>query len=176
MKEIQIFSVFLTLLFIGCNSDNVDKLIEQHKEIESLKTENNNLKSKALALEKTLDSINLKVQNKSKANKTVKIPVNTSQATGKYYSEAEAIDYVKDYYNFYNADYIVKNIRVRRISNNKFHVSLEEMSKRIYEMEKDMNRLKNMNSSKNGDTIKMDSNNYILTISNSKEYTLIRQY
>jgi hypothetical protein len=171
MKEIQIFLVFLTLLFIGCNnSDNIDKLIEQQKEIESLKTENNNLKSKSLVLEKTLDSINLKIKNKSKADKSVKIPVNTSQATGKYYSEAEAIDYVKDYYNFYNADYIVKNIRVRRIANNKFHVSLEEMSKRIYEMEKSMNSLKG------ADVVALESNNYILTISNNKEYTLIRQF
>ena len=166
MKEIQFFLVFLTLLFIGCNnSDNIDKLIEQQKEIESLKTENNNLKSKSLVLEKTLDSINLKFKNKSKADKTVKIPVNTSQATGKYYSEAEAIDFVKDYYNFYNADYIVKNIRVRRISNNKFQVSLEEMSKNIMEIKESIAKLK-------GEEVKWDSNNYTLTIFNENNYIL----
>ena len=165
MKEIQIFSVFLTLLFIGCNSDNVDKLIEQQKEIESLKTENNNLKSKSLALEKTLDSINLKVKSKSKINKIAKTPENTSQATGNYYSESDAIDYVKDYYNFYNADYVVRNIMVRRITNNKFHVSLEEMSKNIMEIKERIAKLKS-------EEVKWDSNNYTLTIFNKKNYIL----
>ena len=44
------------------------------------------------------------------------------------FSESQAIEYVEDYYDFYNADHKAENIRVRRISNNVFKVSLSRIT------------------------------------------------
>jgi hypothetical protein len=58
---------------------------------------------------------------------------------------------------------------VRRISNNEFHVSLEEMNKSMLEIEEKM-------SKRNGVDAKWHSDNYILTISSNKEYILKRKF
>lgn len=161
--------IFLPIVFLfvlnSCNNSNqIDKFLELQKEIDSLRVENNNLKLKNIRLETSLDSL----KNKNKAGKKgFKLTDNTNNKSIKYYSDAEAIQYVKDYYNFYNSGYVVRNIRVRRISNNKFSVALEEENKSLLGIKQNI-------ADTRGEEMIWDSSNYTLTIFNTKEYTLKR--
>lgn len=46
-----------------------------------------------------------------------------------HYTEERALKLIEDYYDFYNANKVYRNPRVRKVSNNKFVISLEETSK-----------------------------------------------
>ena len=45
------------------------------------------------------------------------------------YSEEDAKKYLKDYYNFYNANFVYRNVRLRKIAYNEFEIALEECVK-----------------------------------------------
>lgn len=47
------------------------------------------------------------------------------KASSVTYSEEQALEYIKDYYEFYNADETYSTPKVRRISNNVFYISLD---------------------------------------------------
>lgn len=47
-----------------------------------------------------------------------------------YISEAQALNYVKDNYDFYEKDMRYRNVVLRRIADNSFRVSLEECTKK----------------------------------------------
>lgn len=160
MKKYIILIFITAFVSFSCNNKEVDKLIEQQKEIESLKREKEKIINENA---KTIDSLKLLISKKSITK--VKNVVNSQEIKTKYYTEAEAINYVKDYYSFYKKDYLVQNIKVRRISNNIFHVSLEEESRNILKIKKNIARLEETD-------LVWDSSNYKLTIYNSKEYKL----
>lgn len=43
-----------------------------------------------------------------------------------YVSEKQALQYIRDYYSFYNKDFKYRNVQLRRKAKNSFTVSLEE--------------------------------------------------
>ena len=43
-----------------------------------------------------------------------------------YISEKQALQYIQDYYSFYNKDFKYRNVQLRRKAKNSFTVSLEE--------------------------------------------------
>ena len=49
------------------------------------------------------------------------------------YSEEDALKYIKDYYEFYNAGMVYRNLKIRKMSYNKFAISLEESDKHTQE-------------------------------------------
>jgi|GEM_PF-3426912 len=105
-----IFVLFILFLGSCVPKSNYDKLkLEYNK----LKSENDSLKT------------SLKSQNNKGNRKRVK----QAQTSSKLYSDEDALEFVKDYYDFYNANYKYRNARVRRISNNEFLISLEECDK-----------------------------------------------
>lgn len=53
----------------------------------------------------------------------------------KYISETEALGYIRDYYNFYNADKKFRNVQLRRTDKNRFKVSLEEVTAKFSDNE-----------------------------------------
>ena len=89
---------------------------------DNLKAENKQLKKRLL--EKNTSAIKIIApQNEVITEKY------EEKNTFSYHSEAEALKLIKDYYNFYNADHVYRNPRVRRVNGNTFKISLEECSK-----------------------------------------------
>lgn len=51
------------------------------------------------------------------------------------HSEDEALKLLKDYYEFYNANFVYRRPKIRRLSNNRFVISLEECIKEFRDIE-----------------------------------------
>lgn len=49
----------------------------------------------------------------------------TKKATTKSYTTEQAIAYIKDWFEFYNADCVYRNPQARKISNNVFHIKVD---------------------------------------------------
>ncbi len=60
-----------------------------------------------------------------------KIKVGIEKNNIKWYSKDQAMNYLKDYYEFYQTDLKFKNAKIRRISDNEFLISLKECLKDI---------------------------------------------
>jgi len=149
----NIILICFILIVPSCsNKAEIDKLLELQKEVESLKIENNELLSKNEKLTQSVDSLILINKKSIKKDTSIK----TTEKSLKYFSESQAIEYVEDYYDFYNADHKAENIRVRRISNNVFKVSLSDYHKAFEHSKESMSR----------------NLNYTLTIKEGGNYTM----
>ncbi|MEZ4694722.1 MAG: hypothetical protein R2837_12470 [Aliarcobacter sp.] len=134
MRKVKNIIVFATLFtIISCQEDkSIEKFIEMQHTIDSLRLVNSELETKISKSIIEKDSLLEVVKKNKKKSSSSNIPnnkVNTNKS--KYYSEQEAVSYVEDYYNFYKADNRARNIRVRRLENNKFNVYLEENTKNL---------------------------------------------
>jgi hypothetical protein len=158
MKKILMLSVIS--IFFGCVNKSDYEIIE--KENRELKSEIENLRLKVNELENNLN----KKQNRNNSsissiqNKNSK-SINESIDNSKYFDESEALNLVQDYYDFYNADFAYKNPRVRRMTNNKFRISLKECINKEPFLSDDFH---------------WSSVNYILTINNNGKYTMNRDF
>ncbi len=147
-------------IFFGCVNKSDYEIIE--KENRELKSEIENLRLKVNELENNLN----KKQNRNNSsissiqNKNSK-SINESIDNSKYFDESEALNLVQDYYDFYNADFAYKNPRVRRMTNNKFRISLKECINKEPFLSDDFH---------------WSSVNYILTINNNGKYTMNRDF
>lgn len=109
---------------VGCVSQaDYDKLKEEnliHKnKVEELEFNLINVKN---ALEQLLEEKRLAEVERKKKISNAKIERNKK----KYRTESEALSTLKDYYEFYNANWVYRNPKVRRVDNNTFKISLQE--------------------------------------------------
>lgn len=154
MKKLLMLSVIS--IFFGCVNKSDYELVE--KENKELKLELENLRLKVNELENNVNkkqnrnnsNINL-IQNKNSKS------INETIDNSKYFDESEALNLVQDYYDFYKADFAYKNPRVRRMTNNKFRISLKECINKEPFLSDDFH---------------WSSVNYILTINNNGKYTM----
>lgn len=124
MKNNIIFLSVLSLL-LSCGN--------QQDEINNLSKENKELKEKIELLSQKIDTIKVQPKPVTKKDSKTSRSGNSSndgtvenKTSTKKYSEEEALEYIKDYYDYYHADHVYRNARARRITNNKFDISLEE--------------------------------------------------
>lgn len=154
--------LFIIPIFFGCVNKSEYENIE--KENNELKLELEDLRKKVNELENDLNNkqnrnnSNINSNINSTTNKNSK-SINETNDNTKYYDESEALNLVQDYYDFYNADFAYKNLRVRRMSNNKFRISLKECINKEPFLSDDFH---------------WSSVNYILTINNNGKYTMNR--
>lgn len=96
--------------------DMLNTTIErQNSEVENYKTQIESLEERNLEIENEL------VRYKPKGN----------ILSSKTFSEQEAENTVNDYYSFYERDYVIRNIQVRRKSNASFWVSYEKANRKF---------------------------------------------
>ena len=111
------YLIFATVLFFGCVSQSeYDKLQEENKK---LKEKNSIQFARIALLTSELDELE---REKEKAQ--------IEKNRIKWYSDDQALNYVKDYYEFYNTDNKFRNVKIRRVTDNEFRVSLEECTKK----------------------------------------------
>ena len=116
MKKIHFF-ILIPILFFGCVSQTkYDELLEENKQ---LKEENGIQSTRIMLFEAKVEELEEEKRN-AQIEKT-KI---------KWYSDEQALGYVKDYYEFYNSDNRFRNVKIRRVTDNQFRVSLEECTKK----------------------------------------------
>lgn len=111
-RKIIALSVPLIISACGVPQDDYDKL----------KQENEALEEKLQDSE--LQISNLQQQNGDLLEEKRQIEIEKNRAP--FVSESQALDYIKDYYDFYDSDVDYRNVRLRRIEDNVFTVSLEE--------------------------------------------------
>jgi hypothetical protein len=120
----------ITLIFTCCGVPKSDynKLKSDNEKLDSayqnLKQEVEKLKEGKSSNKKTTKSKSTESNFEDKS-----IMEEKPQSSSKSISEYDALQYVDDWYNFYNADMQYRNPSVRRISNNKFYISVEECQK-----------------------------------------------
>jgi len=93
---------------------------------EKLKQENQALTIEAKQLNVRID--NLTIENNELLE--YKNEQEEKKRIASLHTDEEALSLVKDYYEFYNADNIYRNPKVRRVSENVFRISLEECTKK----------------------------------------------
>ena len=158
MKKLLILSVIS--IFFGCVNKSDYETVE--KENRQLKTEIEDLRQKVYGLEHNLKEKQYRNNSKinSIQNKNSK-SINETIDNSKHFDESEALNLVQDYYDFYNADFAYRNPRVRRMTNNKFRISLKECVNKEPFLSNDFH---------------WSSVNYILTINNNGKYTMNRDF
>jgi hypothetical protein len=117
MKRIVLLSL-IAILFVNCVSKTEYEKLEMEKE----KLTNENLLQFA-----KIEFLNSKIkefeQEKEKAE--------TQKNKIKWYSNKQALNYLKDYYDFYQTDLKFKDEKIRRVSDNEFKISLTECLKKM---------------------------------------------
>lgn len=93
---------------------------------DKVKEQNGNLRNRIKVLETKLSNVEYNYQQLLEEKRLAEIERNKK----KYRNESEALSTLKDYYEFYNADQIYRNPKVRRVDNNTFRISLEECPKK----------------------------------------------
>ena len=136
----MIFLILLTTLFSCVTKTEYDKL----------KTEKELLAQKLNLLQSEYDKL-LEAQRQ----------VEIERAKIKYYTEQEALGFIKDYYSFYQPDILYRNVRLRRTGDNSFKVSLETTTSK---------------GDFSNDDFFWSSQVYNLTISNDGKYKLTAGY
>lgn len=132
MKQL-IVTLLLITLFSCKNSETENLQVENQKmkfQIEQMQSEIHELekeKSENIATSSnTMTNPERGVQPEDKYQSGIAKRSGISVPTEKHHEESEALKLVSDYYDFYNAEYTFRNARVRRISSNKFQISVEE--------------------------------------------------
>lgn len=115
MKNV-FYLLIISLTMVGCISKS---------DYQELKVENDILKAENERLKVESDSLTVILnQVKEELGEIIKV-----KQAKKYYSEFQAKNYLKDYYEFYESGLIYRNVKIRRIENNKFVFSFEVADK-----------------------------------------------
>jgi len=96
-------------------------------ELENLKSSNDNLNQLVKKVNTEKNEIQTKLVETERANTNN----NRKELDSKYYSDQQAINTVNDYFNFYERNYVVRNIKVRRKTNASFWVSYEKANSKF---------------------------------------------
>ena len=113
-------SVYVFAVACGIPQDEIEQ-----KQANKIQIENYQLKSKLDSLQREFDVLqsNYNMLQNVVARKATEEGQNTSK------TDENAIRLIKDYYTFYNSNYVFRNPQIRKISSNEFQISLEECSK-----------------------------------------------
>ncbi|HFG0566739.1 hypothetical protein [Flavobacterium psychrophilum] len=84
-----------------------------------------------------------------------------SKAISVQYSEEKALEFLEDYFSFYNADEAYRNPNVRRVSNNVFYISLQTCINKTEFLEDDFH---------------WNAKVYVLKIQSSTKYTIKEKF
>ena len=125
----------LFALFSCVSKDEFKKLQKENSSLRfeidmlntTIETQNGKIKNHEIQIE-SLEEQKLEVENE-----LVKYKPKGSILSSKTFSEQEAINTVNDYYSFYERNYVIRNIQVRRKSNASFWVSYEKVSRQFAE-------------------------------------------
>jgi predicted RNase H-like nuclease (RuvC/YqgF family) len=109
--------MLIILSILGVMSSCVSK-----SSYEELQNENYTLQNELRMVKMELSSL----QREYEANVETIRELERKKREKKFFSEEQALSFLKDYYSFYNADFIYRNARMRRVDNNTFKISLEE--------------------------------------------------
>lgn len=121
--KIKVTHIFILIILTSCVSKSAyDELISQNDSLKQI-SKLNNAEKDSLKIE-----IN-KLSNRLEQFQTKRINKEEQEKSTRFHSEDEALQLVSDYFSFYNADHMYRNPRLRRTSDNKFIVSLEEAYK-----------------------------------------------
>jgi hypothetical protein len=116
--------ILTTLTLTSCVSESDYKKLKQ--ENEGLTEENEGLKTKVKQLNVRIDNLTIEnrdlLEDKNKKEKKIQI--------SSLHTEEEALRLLNDYYEFYDANFVYRNPKVRQVSENVFKISLEECSKK----------------------------------------------
>ncbi|PKV49588.1 hypothetical protein ATE84_1619 [Aquimarina sp. MAR_2010_214] len=156
-----ILIILLYVLFVSCVSQSKYEKLEAREEYarETAKEYIHLYDSLIYVVIPKLEE-KIKQQNKSRRRTKTK---------SKFYTEQQALNFVKDWYGFYNAEWIYRNPRIRRSANNVFVVSLEEATKSTGRRTIKIN--KDLTTTETGEMIyTWYSNVYELTIANNGKY------
>lgn len=134
--------LILVTSITGCVSkSNYDDIKSEKENLEvelaNIKSENEKLKQELSEINDELNSVNDELSS-VKLNYNIvlenKKQAEVEKTKVRYYSEAEALEFLKDYYDFYHTGYIYRNVKTRRVNDNTFIFSLEESSsfKKMY--------------------------------------------
>lgn len=114
------FYICLLMGVVSCVSKSeYEKLENDNRKLEA---ENNQLEYKLSSLRLEYYQVKSDYDNMVEAQRKEDIEKNSK----KYVSEADAVNHVNDYYDFYNSDISHRNIKLRRTGNNSFVISIEE--------------------------------------------------
>jgi hypothetical protein len=116
MRKTYFYILIPFLLFSCVSQTKYDELLEENKQ---LKEENGIQSTRIMMFE-------VKVEELEEEKRNVQI----EKTKIKWYSDEQALGYVKDYYEFYNSDNRFRNVKIRRVTDNQFRVSLEECTKK----------------------------------------------
>ena len=115
-KFISILIITLTITSCGVQQSEYDSVMLENekllKEIEKVVKEKEQVQS---SYDKLISEIKELEEKKVKATE---------------YTDEDALKLLADYYDFYNADKVYRNTRVRKLSDNEFRISLEECTKK----------------------------------------------
>lgn len=136
----KIYLIPVLALLLSCVSKNEFEEIQNINdslriEIQSLK---NTISDQELDLknnESTISYLNSDLKEQRSQQIEIEKELNRYKPKGdvlssRNHTEQEAINTVNDYFDFYERDYVVRNIKVRRKSNASFWVSYEKASRR----------------------------------------------
>lgn len=138
--NIKLYFFFFLFILTSCVSKEEYEQLrneneELHNEIQSLKNIINDKETDLKNNETTVEYLNAALNELREEKTEVENQLNRYRPKGnildsKTYSEQEAINTVNDYYNFYERNYVIRNIQVRRKSNASFWVSYEKANRR----------------------------------------------
>ncbi|MFJ1323591.1 hypothetical protein ACILDT_11310 [Capnocytophaga canis] len=96
----------------------------------------------------------------------------TTKKAIKSYTTEDAIKYVEDYFEFYQADTHYENPEARKISNNVFHVKVEVCNAHCYTEKEYTDPLGNTYTRVEKNTFFWHTKVYVLTIKPQGKYTI----
>lgn len=136
----KIYLILVLAALTGCVSKNEFKELESindslRNEIQSLKETISDQELDLKNNESTISYLNSDLKNQRRQQTEIEKELNRYKPKGnvlskRTHTEQEAINTVNDYFDFYERDYVVRNIKVRRKSNASFWVSYEKADRR----------------------------------------------
>ncbi len=135
MKKITYLLITLALISCVPKSEYENLKLEYtdlNTKYENLQYENEQLEKEITDFSEIKNSYENLIQEKIKLEKELaNHRPKGNRLSQKTYSERQAIETVQDYFDFYDRDYVIRNIKVRRKSNSSFWVSYEKVNRKF---------------------------------------------
>lgn len=126
MKALNFIIVVIFLSSCGVSHTEYQKLKDENQRLmEELNAANEEKLEYMRQYRVLLEEKNLAEKQKAESKRRAEEIRTTTQR----YSESDAIRLIRDYFDFYNSNFLLRNPRARRLSDNQFIISLEECSK-----------------------------------------------
>lgn len=136
--KINLYLIPFLFLLISCVSkDDLEKLQKENSDLKfEINMQNTNLARQDAEIELYKQQIeNLEKKNSENKNQLGNHNPNKNILSTKTFSEEEAINTINDYYDFYERNYVIRNVKVRRKSNSSFWVSYEKVNRKFVDQD-----------------------------------------